>query len=216
MTLASMAQRTVFLESSRERRSRLDPQPHSRWRSSSTASMATIVPPSSARGLCLRRRPRLAEAVISVLRAGGKLLLCGNGGSAADAQHIATEFTVRFETTRPRPAGDRADHRHLGADRGEQRPRLRAGLRPPGRGARPARRHADRHHHLRPLRRTSAPRWWPRAGRASPPPASPAATAARSLREGLADHCLIVPHDKHRAHPGDAHLPRPPALRRRR
>ncbi|HET7717534.1 MAG TPA: D-sedoheptulose 7-phosphate isomerase [Bauldia sp.] len=42
----------------------------------------------------------LAEAVISVLRAGGKLLLCGNGGSAADAQHLATEFTVRFETTR--------------------------------------------------------------------------------------------------------------------
>jgi D-sedoheptulose 7-phosphate isomerase len=42
----------------------------------------------------------LAEAAISVLRAGGKLLLCGNGGSAADAQHIATEFTVRFETTR--------------------------------------------------------------------------------------------------------------------
>lgn len=43
----------------------------------------------------------LAEAAISVLHAGGKLLLCGNGGSAADAQHIATEFTVRFETTRP-------------------------------------------------------------------------------------------------------------------
>ena len=42
----------------------------------------------------------LAEAVISVLEAGGKVLLCGNGGSAADAQHIATEFTVRFETTR--------------------------------------------------------------------------------------------------------------------
>ncbi len=42
----------------------------------------------------------LAGAVISVLGSGGKLLLCGNGGSAADAQHIATEFTVRFETTR--------------------------------------------------------------------------------------------------------------------
>jgi D-sedoheptulose 7-phosphate isomerase len=42
----------------------------------------------------------LAEAVISVLRSGGKILLCGNGGSAADAQHIATEFTVRFETAR--------------------------------------------------------------------------------------------------------------------
>ena len=43
---------------------------------------------------------RLAEAVISVLASGGKILICGNGGSAADAQHIATEFTVRFETTR--------------------------------------------------------------------------------------------------------------------
>jgi D-sedoheptulose 7-phosphate isomerase len=43
---------------------------------------------------------RLAEAAISVLRAGGKLLLCGNGGSAADSQHIATELTVRFETDR--------------------------------------------------------------------------------------------------------------------
>ncbi|WP_291749515.1 SIS domain-containing protein [Bauldia sp.] len=42
----------------------------------------------------------LADAAISVLGAGGKLLLCGNGGSAADAQHIATECTVRFETTR--------------------------------------------------------------------------------------------------------------------
>jgi len=43
----------------------------------------------------------LAERAISVLRAGGKLLLCGNGGSAADSQHIATELTVRFETDRP-------------------------------------------------------------------------------------------------------------------
>jgi D-sedoheptulose 7-phosphate isomerase len=42
----------------------------------------------------------LAEAVISVLGAGGKLLLAGNGGSAADSQHIATELTVRFETIR--------------------------------------------------------------------------------------------------------------------
>jgi D-sedoheptulose 7-phosphate isomerase len=44
---------------------------------------------------------RLADAAISVLRAGGKLLLCGNGGSAADSQHIATELTVRFEIDRP-------------------------------------------------------------------------------------------------------------------
>jgi D-sedoheptulose 7-phosphate isomerase len=43
----------------------------------------------------------LAEAAISVLRARGKLLLCGNGGSAADSQHIATELTIRFEAERP-------------------------------------------------------------------------------------------------------------------
>ena len=42
----------------------------------------------------------LAEAVISTLRAGGKLLLCGNGGSAADSQHLAAEFAVRFEKKR--------------------------------------------------------------------------------------------------------------------
>jgi len=36
------------------------------------------------------------EMVIQTLRKGGKILLCGNGGSAADAQHIAAEFTGRF------------------------------------------------------------------------------------------------------------------------
>lgn len=48
----------------------------------------------------LTQTAALAEAAISTLRAGGKLLLCGNGGSAADAQHLATELTVRFETNR--------------------------------------------------------------------------------------------------------------------
>lgn len=48
----------------------------------------------------LKEAAGLAEAAISTLRAGGKLLICGNGGSAADSQHIATEMTVRFEKTR--------------------------------------------------------------------------------------------------------------------
>ena len=39
----------------------------------------------------------LAEA----LRAGGKVLVCGNGGSAADAQHFAAELLNRFERERP-------------------------------------------------------------------------------------------------------------------
>jgi len=37
-----------------------------------------------------------ALQIVEALRAGGKLLCCGNGGSAADAQHIAAEFTGRY------------------------------------------------------------------------------------------------------------------------
>jgi D-sedoheptulose 7-phosphate isomerase len=45
-----------------------------------------------------------AAAIVSSLRAGGKLLICGNGGSAADAQHIATEFVGTLTIDRRRPA----------------------------------------------------------------------------------------------------------------
>jgi D-sedoheptulose 7-phosphate isomerase len=38
----------------------------------------------------------LAEAAAASIRAGGKLLFFGNGGSAADAQHLATELAVRY------------------------------------------------------------------------------------------------------------------------
>jgi len=41
------------------------------------------------------------EAVADCFRAGNKLLLFGNGGSAADAQHIAAEFVNRFRIERP-------------------------------------------------------------------------------------------------------------------
>lgn len=41
------------------------------------------------------------EACIRSLNSGGKILLAGNGGSAADAQHIAGEFVSRFEFDRP-------------------------------------------------------------------------------------------------------------------
>ncbi|HNE17413.1 MAG TPA: SIS domain-containing protein [Rhodocyclaceae bacterium] len=43
---------------------------------------------------------RLGEILVSRLRAGQRILLCGNGGSAADAQHISTELVCRFETAR--------------------------------------------------------------------------------------------------------------------
>lgn len=37
-----------------------------------------------------------AEAIAAAFRSGGKLLLCGNGGSAADCQHMAAEFVSRL------------------------------------------------------------------------------------------------------------------------
>lgn len=39
---------------------------------------------------------RIGNALVRALRAGHKILLCGNGGSAADAQHIAGELVSRF------------------------------------------------------------------------------------------------------------------------
>ena len=39
---------------------------------------------------------RMAEVVAQAVRSGGKLLIAGNGGSAADAQHLAAEFTGRM------------------------------------------------------------------------------------------------------------------------
>jgi D-sedoheptulose 7-phosphate isomerase len=42
-----------------------------------------------------------AKACVECLQCGGKILLAGNGGSAADAQHIAAEFVSRFAFDRP-------------------------------------------------------------------------------------------------------------------
>lgn len=46
-----------------------------------------------------------AEWALATLRAGGRLLFCGNGGSATTAEHVATEYLVRFRRRRvPLPA----------------------------------------------------------------------------------------------------------------
>ena len=42
-----------------------------------------------------------AEMMVGALVNNGKILACGNGGSAADAQHFAAEFVGRFERERP-------------------------------------------------------------------------------------------------------------------
>jgi D-sedoheptulose 7-phosphate isomerase len=65
------------------------------------------------RSAALKRRiaTELAGAVVRVvdmceasLRAGGKIMLCGNGGSAADAQHLATEMLIRLRGSVERPS----------------------------------------------------------------------------------------------------------------
>jgi D-sedoheptulose 7-phosphate isomerase len=45
-----------------------------------------------------------ADIITEIYRNGKKLLLCGNGGSAADCQHIATEFMIRLSHKIDRPA----------------------------------------------------------------------------------------------------------------
>ena len=52
--------------------------------------------------------PRIAQTAAmwsAALRSGGRVLFCGNGGSAADAQHLAAELSGRFEMNRPAMAG---------------------------------------------------------------------------------------------------------------
>lgn len=71
----------------------------------------------------LENHPQLAPCVPDIESAfehlrdsyakGGKLLLCGNGGSAADSDHISGELLKGFQSKRPLPA---ADQQRIGAD----------------------------------------------------------------------------------------------------
>ena len=49
---------------------------------------------------CERDLRAAFDALTAAFRDGNKLLVCGNGGSAADAQHMATEYVVRYTRTR--------------------------------------------------------------------------------------------------------------------
>jgi D-sedoheptulose 7-phosphate isomerase len=54
---------------------------------------------------------RVASVMTESLRAGGKVLFCGNGGSAADAMHLAAELVGRFQLDRaPLPALSLSDN----------------------------------------------------------------------------------------------------------
>ncbi len=49
----------------------------------------------------MSRIEKAADMIIASLRSGGKIHFCGNGGSAADAQHLAAELSGRFYYDRP-------------------------------------------------------------------------------------------------------------------
>lgn len=53
---------------------------------------------------CLSDIVAAAEILRGSIAGGGKLLICGNGGSAADAQHLATEFVSTLTIDNPRPS----------------------------------------------------------------------------------------------------------------
>ncbi len=72
--------------------------------------METLIRQAMDEGIALRQSCRdtltapllqIAETMCSCLKNGGKILVCGNGGSAADAQHFAGELVNRFEMNRP-------------------------------------------------------------------------------------------------------------------
>lgn len=54
----------------------------------------------------LKRVESVAEAMVRSLQSNGRIYFCGNGGSAADAQHLAAEFSGRFYTDRQALAAD--------------------------------------------------------------------------------------------------------------
>jgi D-sedoheptulose 7-phosphate isomerase len=63
----------------------------------SAATLAAVLEDESIHAAVLEAGRVTAEA----MRAGRKLMVCGNGGSAADAQHLVAEFVVRLEQDRP-------------------------------------------------------------------------------------------------------------------
>jgi hypothetical protein len=86
-------------------------------------------------------RVRGPTILVASLSAGGKILICGNGGSAADAQHLGDGVRQHAHDGQPPPVdpGDRAHHRHVAPDRDRERLRYRGHVRAPGRVARPPR-----------------------------------------------------------------------------
>jgi D-sedoheptulose 7-phosphate isomerase len=64
----------------------------------------TVDTAAATRDVCLDDIVAAASLLVDALRAGGTMLICGNGGSAADAQHLAAEFMSTFTIENRRPS----------------------------------------------------------------------------------------------------------------
>ena len=53
--------------------------------------------------VCETSAETAAQMIAASMLAGGKLMFCGNGGSAGDSQHLAAEFVATLDHTKPRP-----------------------------------------------------------------------------------------------------------------
>ena len=54
--------------------------------------------------VCAGPAEQAAQMIATSMQEGGKLMLCGNGGSAGDSQHLAAEFVATLDHTKPRPS----------------------------------------------------------------------------------------------------------------
>ena len=54
--------------------------------------------------VCAGPAEQAAQMIATSMREGGKLMLCGNGGSAGDSQHLAAEFVATLDHTKTRPS----------------------------------------------------------------------------------------------------------------
>jgi D-sedoheptulose 7-phosphate isomerase len=64
----------------------------------------TVAAVAAVRAECLDDILAASRILVACFSSGGGLLICGNGGSAADAQHLATEFVSTLTLTHARPA----------------------------------------------------------------------------------------------------------------
>lgn len=92
----------------------MQPSDRSSWAAQSIADASAALAALAADGAAVKRIQIVAHTLAECFESGGKALICGNGGSSADAMHFAEELTGRFRKERPAlPALACTDPGHL-------------------------------------------------------------------------------------------------------